>query len=396
MEVKQVIEELMAMPEADFPVASVYLDTRRLDQHQREAVRVFVHDNVRAAIKAAGRETVEGIRATLEPIEEYVSALVRQRVDEWATGLAIFSSAPRGLLKVVRTRVPFVPMRFALAPRPLLLPLVEVAMMPPMLLAAVDSEGGLLLEASSGEVNFEARIEQPFPGRHGRGGWSQRNFQRHIERIFDRNLEATAKVLVRMADAVPQAVIVLAGQPVQLPEFERFLPPRVLDRVAARIPYPSFLGQDGELRETLLCEAWARVKESLRSESLAARDIALAEAARLGLAVAGVKDALLALNEGRVHRLLVGPTFSAAGWTCARCGALGEAAHEECPYCGGALKVADLREEVVRRAVGTEAGVDFFSPDDRFPEGVELLALLRHRGKANLASTLGVGAPAEV
>ena len=44
-------------------------------------------------------------------------------------------------------------------------------------------------------------------------------------------------------------------------------------------------------------------------------------------------------------------------------------------------------------AVETDAGVDFFSVDDRFPEGAEVMALLRHRGKAAVAPTLGIAEP---
>lgn len=387
MDVKQVLRELMALPEQRSPVASVYLDTRRLDQHQRQAIRVFVHDHVRAALKSAGRGLFDELQATLEPIEDYVTALLRQRVDEWATGLAIFSCAPGKLLRVVRTRLPFEP-SFQLDPRPQLLPLARIAQLPPLLVAAVDSGGGYLFEASSGVVDVEARIDRPFPGRHGMGGWSQANYERHIEHILDRNLEAAAAPLVRTADLILDAEIVLAGQPILLAELERFLPQRVLERVTARIAYPSFKS-GGELRETLLRDAWAKVQEARRERAVRTRDVALAESSREGLAVAGTKEVLVALNEGRVHKLLLDPGWFASGWACGTCQAIGEAEHEECPYCGSELSGVDLREETVRRALGSDAEVVFLSLEDRLPAGMGMLAQLRPGRTMNLAPTLG-------
>lgn len=393
MDVKRVLEELMDIPEQRSPVASIYLDTRRTDQHERHAVRLFVEDNIRAALKSAGRELFDELKATFEPVERYVQALLRQRIDEWATGVAIFSCAPGKLFRVVRTRLPFEPMQFMLDPRPQILPLAKTVLsVPPRILAAVDSEGALIFEASGGIVDVAAELDLEFPGRHSKGGWSQANWERHIERILDRNLEHSAQPLIRMADLIPDGIVILAGQDYILNEFERFLPERILERIAARIPYRKYLagaGREGELREDLMREAWARFDETLRKRMLAARDIALAEASREGIGVEGTKSVLLALNEGRVHQLFLDPTWYATGWECTNCEAVGEAAHDDCPYCGSELRTVDLREKVVRRAIRKGAEIAFLPADDRLPPGLGMAALLRHRHTFATAPTLG-------
>ncbi len=391
MDVKQVLEELMAIPEQRSPVASVYLDTRRTDQHERHAVRLLVEDSIRGALKSTGRGLFDELKATFDPIEQYVEALLRQRIDEWATGVALFSCAPGKLFRVVRTRLPFEPMQFVLDPRPQVLPLAKTVLsVPPLILAAVDSEGALIFEASGGIVDVAAQLDQRFPGRHSMGGWSQANWERHIERILDRNLEHSAQPLVRMADLIQDAVIILAGHHQLLNDFERFLPQRVLERVAARIPYRKYLAdREGELREDLITEAWVKFDEVLRERMLAERDVALAEAAREGIGVEGTKGVLLALNEGRIHKLFLDPTWYATGWECTNCEAVGEADHEDCPYCASELRAVDLREKVVRRAIRKGAEIAFLPADERLPEGLGMAALLRHRRTFATAPTLG-------
>jgi len=63
----------------------------------------------------------------------------------------------------------------------------------------------------------------------------------------------------------------------------------------------------------------------------------------------------MALNEGRVHRLVLEEDFARVGWRCTHCDALGSKVlgAEACPYCGGALSaVGHLGEALVARTLG--------------------------------------------
>lgn len=393
MDVKQVLQELIAVPEQPETLASVFLNTWWADEHQRDAVRVFVQEHSRRAIKAlANEEARQRLAKTLEPIEGYVSGLLRQRHEGWATGIALFSCAPIGLFRVVATRMPFEPMLFELDRRPHVTPILRTLdAVPPLLVAAVDSEGGRLIEVSCGVVDVEARIERPYHGHH-RGGWSQRRFGRHLGEIRERNLKAVAEPFTRMAEAVPESLLVVFGQSFIVRAFEDLLPQRVRDRIVARLPTPPANG--GELRLELSREAQISLERAVRERRAQERDAVLAEAARGGLGVTGVEPTLLALTEGRAHRVLVEATYRAQGYACERCGALAQT-QKSCGYCGGTVKVVPFPEEIVRRAVAGDAQVVFLPAEVSLPSGMGLAAALRHRASTQPLVRQG-GAPTTV
>lgn len=382
MEVRRVLQELVAIPEQPEPVASVYLNTWFADEHQREAVRVFVAENVRRAIKARPDEEARlKLAATFRPVEAYVAALLRQRVDEGATGVALFASAPLGLFRVVATRVPFEPMELRLEKRPYVVPIVRtLAATPDVIVAAVDSEGGTLLESDGGMADLEAQIDRPFPGFHKQGGWRQRRIGRHLGELRERNLRSVADPLIRLSDARPGALLVLSGQHFILPLFEALLPARVVARVVARVPFPS-ASSEGEMRRQLMLLAAEGTDRAVQARLEVERDQLVAEAARSGLGVVGVPGTLQAIREGRAHRILVEKGFDAQGYRCQSCGALLEGA-SACAYCGGAARAVSFPEDLVRGALATDAAIEFLPAGMTLPKGAGVAAHLRHRGAA--------------
>lgn len=378
MDVRQVIDELIAIPEQAAPVASVYLDTRRNDEHQRGQVRIFLHDEARKALKGREEEK-DGQRRTLTAITNYGEGLLRQQQDEFATGIALFSCAPIGLFRVVATRTPFAPMQFLWDRRPRIVPFLRAeARMPRLILASIESSGASFFEINAGLVDIEARLDRPFPGWHDMGGWSQLRYQQHIGQIRSRNFEAVAEALVRMADALPDALLVLFGQSIIVSKFEEHLPERMRERIVTRLPSPPSSAA-GELRDTLLRAAMKAVEEYLHTRALAVRDVALAEAARNGVGVLGIGEVLLAITEGRLHRLLVDPDFKGTGWSCRACNAVGDTRANACQYCGGQVASVDLLEEAVRRTIRADGEIVFLPFDAKLPENKGLAGVLRHR-----------------
>ncbi len=398
MDVKQVLKELIAVPEQQFPVASLFLDASRADEHQREALRIFVAEEARRAFKASKDPEAEHLSETLRPIEDYAAGLLRHRHDDGFTGLALYSCAPIGLFRVIATRTPFRPMELTLDRRPCVVPFVRTcASTPPLLLAAVSTEEARLYELSCGVVDLEARVERSFPGRHSRGGWngwSQRNFSAHLGEIRDRNLRAAAEPLIKASDGQPEAAVVLAGQSFILKQFESHLPERVLARVVTRVGYSQGLA-DGELRDRLLSDARPAVERAIRERQLALRDEVLAQAAARGLGEAGIPAVLLALEAGEVQTLVVDPGLSAAGVRCTVCDALALALDgPSCRFCGGALQAVKFPEEIIRRAYYADADVVFLPRDAGLPDGAGVAARLRHRGSVGAALPVQEDVPA--
>ncbi|HEY3447478.1 MAG TPA: Vms1/Ankzf1 family peptidyl-tRNA hydrolase [Myxococcales bacterium] len=381
MDVRQVLKELIGIPEQPKPVASVFLNTWWANEHQREAVRVFVQDNVRHTLKALpNEETRLALAETLRPIETYVAAMIRTQVDAGAAGVALFSSAPLGLFRVVATGVPFQPMEFHVEPRPAVVPLVRTLTgVPDLIVAAVDSEGGTIIEADGSVTDQEARIERPFPGFHSRGGWRQRRIGRHLGELRERNMRAVAEPLTRLSEAHPQAFVVLAGQHFILNAFEVLLPDRVRERIAARLPFPS-AATEGELRLELLRSASTLVGQAMVERRQKERDEAVGQAASGGLGIVGVAETFLALTEGRAHRVLVDYAFTGNGFACQQCRSLLDGQATACGYCGGAPRQVWLPDELVRRAMLADAEIAFLPLGVTLPDGKGVAAQLRHRG----------------
>ena len=376
MDVKRVLQELIAISEQPETIASVYLCTRWADEHQREAVRVFLQDEGRRALRLApSEEARQRLARTLSPIESYVSGLVRQRHDGWATGVALFSCAPIGFFRVIAGRMPFAPMEFKLGDRPYVLPMAStLGAAPPLLFATVDAEGGSLVEVSCGVVDLEAHIARPYPGAHARGGWSQRRFERHLGALRERNLRAVAEPFMRVAEARVEALLFVVGQSGTVRAFEELLPERIGRRIVARLPQPP---ANGNAVHDLLTQAHPFVEQAVRERHQQERDAALAKAARKALGVAGVAATLRALSEGSVHRLLVDRDYRAAGLVCQSCGALFEGPGA-CARCAGEGREVSFPEEIVRRAIANDAEVSFLAPEIALPAGTRLAALLRH------------------
>lgn len=375
MDVKPFLQELLAIGHQPHPVVSVYLDTRWGDEDQRDRVRVFLAEQARLASKGGG----ESLYRAIETVETYAAGLIRARYDEWATGTAIFCCTPINFFRVLRTRLVFDPMRFIVDSRPHVLPLVQALQeFPELLVCAVDSHGAHLIEMSLGVSDVEAQVSRPFPGRHGMGGWSQLRFQKHIHRILERNLRDSAEALAGFSDEVPGALIVLAGTTPIVREFERHLPARILERVIGHIPYPSW-STEGELRETLLRNALPLALRWKRRQAVEIRERVVEEASRGGLGVIGREEVVAALNEGRVHRLLLDPDYDRAGSVCLVCEAVIPGREARCSYCNGELSTIPFTEALVRRAISDDAEVVFIPPGAELPNGRRIGAQLRHR-----------------
>src|SRR3990170_4178146 len=114
--------ELSKITGAPAPVLSVYLNTRWVDEHQRDRVRVFLKNELRKARQsAAGR--VSG--ADLDWIQAEGDALISQARTPDAHGVALFACGALGLREVLPVRVPFED-SFVVADAPALRPLAAL------------------------------------------------------------------------------------------------------------------------------------------------------------------------------------------------------------------------------------------------------------------------------
>src|SRR5438093_269879 len=173
------------------------------------------------------------------------------------------------------------------------------------------------------------------PGRHDQGGWSQSNYERHIETIVDRHLRDVAVALDRCVRRLRDVRVVLAGPEETRSGFEALLAPETRGALVGWVPAEAHVGPPRLLEAARpLLDEWRAGRE----EELLARW--REEAARNGRAAVGWEETLQAASDGRVELLLVQDGADRPAYVCPECGRA-QAEDGSCPLDGTNLQTAD-------------------------------------------------------
>ncbi len=343
---------LARITRAPAPVVSVYLDTRWRDEHQRGRVRVFLADELRRARAHA----VPALAADLDWIAAQGEAIVSQARRPGAHGVALFACGALGLREALPLRVA-VENAFAVGDAPHLRPLARlVDETPATLVVFVDAERARLIELRADGVAPEVTLESAVPGHHRQGGWqllAQSRYRRHIQAQRDRHFDAVASAVTALVDGHGVERIVLAGETRAVAVFGKRLEGRIARRVAGAVP-----GAKHEPASALVERAGALLGTARSETETAAVDAVLTEAAKGGLAMAGLEGVLEAAARGAVDRLYLAAAFREPGRECAGCGALQPGPAATCRRCGGATKDVELGEALVQRVLASGGNVE--------------------------------------
>jgi peptide chain release factor subunit 1 len=239
--------------------------------------------------------------------------------------------------------------------------------------AYVGRERGDVYRLRAGRLIPLADETADVPGRHDQGGWSQANYERHIETIVDRHLRDVADALDGCVRGLRDVRVVLAGPEETRSGFEDLLAPETRAALVgwaaaeAHVDAPRLL----EAARPLLDE-WRAGRE----EELLARW--REEAARNGRAAAGWEETLQAASDGRVELLLVQDGADRPAYVCPECGRA-QATDGSCPLDGTTLQTADTGLDLAVHQTLTHGGtVEVIGEEHRDLEPVGgLAALLR-------------------
>ncbi|MGC3999824.1 MAG: hypothetical protein QM767_21230 [Anaeromyxobacter sp.] len=367
------LAELARLRSGSEPIVSLYLDVRWGDEQQRERVRLFVQDKVRKTLAhyPPGTPGREGLERTLRRIQEYVSGLAGQAYEAEQDGLALFACEG---LKLWRTFFFARPFKGELCTDgiPHLTQLARLAEdAEPAIVVAPHQDGADIYHITLGERSGERHVRGYVP----RGGEKEQGAgapvrrlereakdERHQEEYIQKARRAALAEVMRLLGETPDAKLILVGPAATLAAFERELPERARERVIARMPRPpDWTGKGGQLRDGVLAEVEKAIAVHGKQSQGKAIDAVVGQSLRGGLAVLGPDDVVQALNQGRVHRLVIEEDFARTGWLCDNCNCLGQNAEaaEVCPYCGGAVRAVQfLGEALVARALAEGAEVE--------------------------------------
>ncbi len=405
------LNDLAKLRSGDEPIVSLYLDVRWGDEQQRERVRLFVQDRVRKALGQypEGSPGREGLARTLARVQEYVAGLTAQLREQGKNGLALFANEAMQLWRLHFFRRSFQP-ELCTDHIPHLAQLARLADdYEPAIVIVPDANGADLYEVLLGDLAVEESLRgfvprkdkdewNPGAAAHGRQFERLEKDERRAEGFVARNRRRTAEQATAMFDRTPGAHLVLVGTHENLAAFERELPERLRGEVIARIPRPrEWESGDGRRRDGVVKGAAAAIEQHERTSEAELVDEVVGQSLRGGMAVLGPDDVVSALNQGRVHRLVLEEDFARAGWRCVNCDALGSTAEAEevCPYCGGALTVVhQLGEALVARTIGEGGAVEVVRHTNKLHSYRCVGAFLRQTGGGMRRTAPGQSPPA--
>ncbi|HVT43102.1 MAG TPA: Vms1/Ankzf1 family peptidyl-tRNA hydrolase [Thermoanaerobaculia bacterium] len=364
------LKELASRKESEAPFLSLYLDTHRSDETQKDRLRVLVKDEMRRIREAlAGNGHKETVEAGIRQIERYIE----ESLEPATKGLAIFACPSEDFFVPIQLPVPLEP-QLRIGSRPHLRPLVQVSQLhPPIAFAIVDGKSARLFELQFGRILEEIDLEDPdMPRRHDQGGWSQANMQRHVRHHIDRHHKDVSDALTKMVESDEVAGIILSGQERNVANFRGFLPKRIDDLVLGALPMDIRASVDEIV--TACQEILSRQRES----SIRALVRELEQTARKnGRGALGFDQVVNAVNQQRVERLYLTPAAESRGWRCTRCRTIGRTIPLGCPGCGATVLTVDLVEEIIADCQ-RESGEVEFAPGDSLLAAYEGIgALLR-------------------
>jgi peptide chain release factor subunit 1 len=295
-------------------------------------VRSLLDTAGQIAPRSSSHAAREGLKADLEHIQRYLAEEFNR---DGAHGVAVFCAGldnfwfPLALTDSVPDKVK-VGKSFYLAP---LVPLVgrgEGA-----LVALIGREQGQLYRLQGGRLAPVADHSEKQPGRHDQGGWSQANYQRHIETLVQSHLRRVADELDRQVRRLrgPRVVIVCSEE--TKGELEDLLSNEVRRAVVGWTQAPA------RASPTELLDVSRPVLERWREqEEREAVERWREEAGRNGRAAVGWEQTLEAASDGRVEVLLYEDGADHEAWQCPKCGRASLSAGN-CPLDGTRMEESD-------------------------------------------------------
>jgi peptide chain release factor subunit 1 len=196
------------------------------------------------------------------------------------------------------------------------------------LVAVVSREQGRLYRLRGGRLEDVADHFDEQPRRHDQGGWSQANYQRHIDSLAYEHLRTVAEDLGRHVRRFRSARVVVVCAEELRKDFAEALPSEARQAI---------VGWTSAKAHATPAELLAVAKPELERSRTAEEAKNLArwreEAGRNGRAASGWAETLEASSDGRVDLLLFQAGVQHEAWQCPACGRVGVAGGR-CPLDG--------------------------------------------------------------
>jgi peptide chain release factor subunit 1 len=203
------------------------------------------------------------------------------------------------------------------------------------LVAMVGRERGEVYILRGGRLEEVANRTEDQPRRHDQGGWSQANYQRHVDSLVHGHLRGVAQELDAQLRRLSRPTVVIACSEETRAELSALLSSEVRAAVAGWV-HAEAHANAAELLE-IAAPLLDRREEEQQGEAV---DRWREEVGRSGRAAGGWADTLEAASDGRVELLLYSQGANRAASRCPACGRL-QLEDGKCPLDGTELESRD-------------------------------------------------------
>ena len=210
----------------------------------------------------------------------------------------------------------------------------------------IDKHHARILAVDAGGMEQQAEVVSDVPNKHATTGtdhiWSQGQMDRDHTNHVQSHAKRVADELASVIDRMKLKRIVIGGPVEATSVFTSGLPKRIQQMIIGTISAPVDASHD-----RLITELRAVQERAEHQDENKIVDAMITAAMKGERAVLGLSNTLIAIQEGRVYRLVVARDFRVEGKECGSCRMLLSDGNEKCSVCGGQL---DSAPDLINRA----------------------------------------------
>ncbi|MDI6783161.1 MAG: hypothetical protein QME64_03580 [bacterium] len=374
----QQIQTLSSFSGKNFPVTSCYLNVDRRQYPQKTYITALKDLIKRAQSSIANQKfTSEQTKSVENDRKKILRYITTEFTDEKTRGVALFSSAGNNIWQRFLLPRPF-PNELVADIRPYIQPLLRLLdEFERYCTVLVDKEKSRIYLIYLGEIEEYTFLFDKVPKNIKEPGWAAKapsHIQRRHLHYVHQHLKHTADVLWEYYKEEPFDRLLIGGSVEVLTDFKRTLHSYLQQRFAGKIS----LEINAPMKQVL--EASLKVEEKIERAAEAKLVAKLLEGHQTQrFCVTGLSDTLLALQEDKVHTLIISDGFKSTGYKCSHCGYF-NIDNGNCSFCSQKMAgVPDLVEEAVKLAIWQNCEIEYVVNHPIMPELGNIGAILRFK-----------------
>ena len=351
---------------------SLYLNVNPLTDPKGKYITHF-KNMAKEQMKETGRETGKKIKEDIKKIEIYLKDIKR----ETKKSISVISCDPLGYWKNYHLSLP-VKNELVIDSTPYIKPLLTLLNnYPRCAVLLVDKELARIFIIHLGEIEEYTELFTPdIPGRHKKGGWfalQQNRFERHINYHVTLHIKDVLKALEDFLLKENVGRIIVCGSEEAILKTKNLMSAPTLSKVIATFPAKIVMGEKDVLgRISGIIENFEKEYQNHIVEEIVTKSM------KNDMAVTGIDNVLVNLQEGKVMKLVFLKDMMATGFRCTSCDFLTSQSIKSCPYCSKKIEeIPYLIEFAAQKAVEQGVSVEVVAKSDELAKAGGIGAILR-------------------